>query len=84
MKNKIHPDPSWKELYKAGGISALLYVAIAIILPAVMYMIHPIMSEMESGKEVLRLISSKNLLAYSSDNCSGHQLFGYYCICGVI
>jgi hypothetical protein len=59
MNKNLQPDPSWKELYKAGGISALLYVVIAIIIPGVMYMIHPIMSEMESGKEVLKLISSE-------------------------
>ena len=30
------PDMSWKGLYKAGGISAFLYVILGIIVPAVM------------------------------------------------
>ncbi|MBU2009771.1 MAG: hypothetical protein KJ624_08070 [Chloroflexi bacterium] len=30
------PDPSWKGLYKAGGISVALYIAIGIIAPAVL------------------------------------------------
>jgi len=29
-------DPSWKGLYRAGGVSALLYVVLGMIVPAVL------------------------------------------------
>ncbi len=58
MNNQIQPDPSWSGLYKAGGVSAILYVVIAIIVPGVMYLVNPLMSEMKSGLDVLKLISS--------------------------
>lgn len=61
MNTQSKLDQSWKSLYKAGGIAAYLYVAIAIILPAVMYMINPLMDKMNSGIEVLHLISSDKL-----------------------
>lgn len=30
------PDPAWRGLYKAGGISAMLYVLLALVIPTVM------------------------------------------------
>lgn len=36
-----NPDPSWRGLYKAGGVSAVLYVLLAIVVPAVLFwMVH--------------------------------------------
>jgi hypothetical protein len=33
------PDPSWRGLYKAGGISAILYIILALIVPTLMVLI---------------------------------------------
>ena len=34
------PDPSWRGLYKAGGISAFLYVLLALVMPFFMFINH--------------------------------------------
>lgn len=34
-KTVAGPDPSWRGLYKAGGVSAILYVVLAVTVPAV-------------------------------------------------
>lgn len=31
----VGPDPSWRGLYKAGGITAILYVVLALAIPTV-------------------------------------------------
>ena len=59
MKNHIEPDQTWSGLYKAGGVSAFLYVVIAIAVPGVMYMINPILSNMTDGADVIKLINEE-------------------------
>jgi len=34
-KTVVDPDPSWRGLYRAGGVSAILYALLAVIVPAV-------------------------------------------------
>jgi hypothetical protein len=51
------PDASWRGLYLAGGIAALLYVILAIVVPALMVLIPQYDFKME-GAALLEFISS--------------------------
>jgi len=35
VETEVSPDPSWRGLYRAGGVSAILYVVLALTVPAV-------------------------------------------------
>lgn len=37
-KALVAPDPSWSGLYKAGGISAILYIVLALVVPTVQFL----------------------------------------------
>ncbi|UCH10754.1 MAG: hypothetical protein JSU61_02370 [Fidelibacterota bacterium] len=51
------PDPSWKTLYKLGGISALLYVVLSLIVPAFLVLIPKYDFKLE-GSALLEFIAS--------------------------
>lgn len=51
------PDPSWRGLYKAGGISAFLYVILALIVPTLMVLIPQYDFKMD-GPALLQFIAS--------------------------
>jgi hypothetical protein len=51
------PDLSWKGLYKAGGISAFLYVILGIIVPAVLIFFNQYDFDMD-GAEILKFIAA--------------------------
>jgi hypothetical protein len=55
--SRITPDPSWKGLYKAGGICAVLYVLLALFVPFFMFINHTELSGMKTGAEILGLIT---------------------------
>lgn len=64
-KDTNSPDPSWKDLYKAGGISAILYVIIAVIVPFFIYISNPKFSYIVNGTDIadiLKLIASNKIL----------------------
>jgi hypothetical protein len=54
------PDPSWKGLYKAGGISAILYIVLALALPTVQVLTMQYFQETTEygGLEFLRFIAA--------------------------
>jgi len=52
------PDPSWEGLYKAGGISAILYVILAVVVPFFMFIKHTELSGMVKGSDVLNYIAT--------------------------
>jgi len=56
------PDPSWKGLYKAGGISAFLYVLLALVVPFFMFIKHTELSSMVIGSDVLEYISTNSVV----------------------
>jgi hypothetical protein len=51
------PDPLWKDLYKAGGISAFLYVVLGLIVPAVLLSTSNYNPKMD-GAAILEFIAS--------------------------
>jgi len=51
------PDPSWKGLYRAGGVSALLYVVLGMIVPAVLLLTSHYDASM-GGAATLQFIAS--------------------------
>ncbi|NPV51384.1 MAG: hypothetical protein HPY60_09340 [Candidatus Methanofastidiosum sp.] len=57
-KNEIDdsPDPTWKGLYKAGGISAILYVLLALVFPFFMFINHTQLIGMVNGTDVINYI----------------------------
>ena len=55
------PDPSWRGLYKAGGISAFLYVLLALVVPFFMFINHTELSSMFSGRDVLEYITTNGV-----------------------
>jgi len=54
------PDPNWGGLYKAGGISAILYVTFGLILPAIIFLTTSYDASM-NGEEALQFIGSHRL-----------------------
>jgi hypothetical protein len=55
------PDPSWKGLYKAGGICAISYVLFALFVPFFMFINNTGLSTMVVGSEILGLISENGI-----------------------
>ena len=56
------PDPSWRGLYKAAGISAFLYVLLALVVPFFMFINRTELSSMVSGSDVLEYISTNGVV----------------------
>lgn len=54
-------DPSWKGLYKAGGICAILYVLFALFVPFFMFVNNTELSNMVLGSEILGLITENGI-----------------------
>ncbi len=54
------PDPSWRKLYLAGGISALLYVFSALVIPTLMVLI-PGYDFKQNGPELLAFIGENKV-----------------------
>lgn len=57
MITSTGPDPSWRVLYKAGGISAFLYIILALIIPTLMVLI-PRYDFKLDGPALLQFIAS--------------------------
>ena len=57
-----HMESSWKGLYKAGGMSAILYVIFALSIPFFMFIDNTELSHMVSGSEILGLITKNGIL----------------------
>lgn len=55
-KNTIIPEPSWKELYKAGGVSAILYVLFALVVPFFMFINHTQLIGMVNGTAFMNYV----------------------------
>jgi hypothetical protein len=53
----VEVDPSWRGLYMAGGICAIIYVLLALFVPFFMFIGHTELSSMISGPDVIRYIS---------------------------
>ncbi|MCP2599279.1 hypothetical protein NLB65_02355, partial [Candidatus Aminicenantes bacterium AC-335-B20] len=51
------PDPSWRRLYRAGGISVFLYIVLGMITPSVLLLILDYNPNM-NGVETLQFIAS--------------------------
>lgn len=51
------PDPSWRSLYRAGGISAFLYVILGIIIPGLLFIGSSYSRDMD-GAALLQFIAS--------------------------
>jgi hypothetical protein len=51
-------DPTWKSLYKIGGICAFLYVIFALAVPFFMFISNTELSYMVNGADILELINS--------------------------
>jgi len=51
------PDPTWKALYRAGGIAVFLYIVLGIIVPGVLFLIWNYDTGM-NGATILRFIAS--------------------------
>jgi hypothetical protein len=56
----IGPDPTWKSLYKTGGICAFLYIILGIALPGLLFMISPYDTEM-GAEALLKFIASNKV-----------------------
>ena len=56
------PDPSWKGLYRVGGICAILYVVLALGVPFFMFINHTELSYMVNGADILNLITTNGIL----------------------
>jgi hypothetical protein len=54
------PDPSWRGLYRAGGVSAILYVVLALAVPAVQVLTAQYDFKMD-GPTLLQFIASNRL-----------------------
>jgi hypothetical protein len=54
------PDPSWAGMYRAGGISAILYILIGLVLPALMIAVWGYDFDMHGG-EFLAFIAANKL-----------------------
>lgn len=59
----VGPDPSWRGLYKAGGICAILYIVLALVVPTlqVLTMEYFEMTADYSGMEFLQFIAENKL-----------------------
>lgn len=55
-----NPDPSWRGLYRAGGVSAALYIIFGIIVPAVLFLISHLDPNFD-GVQTLQFISSNRI-----------------------
>ncbi len=55
-------DKSWKYLYRIGGISAWLYVIVALIIPFFLYVDNTALSHMYRGEDIIHLINTKGHL----------------------
>ncbi len=54
------PDPSWRGLYRAGGVAVFLYIVFGIIVPAVIFLSSNYDTGMD-GDGILRFIASNRL-----------------------
>lgn len=56
----VGPDPSWRSLYKIGGISAFLYIILGIIVPGLLFLSASYNNTMD-GKAILDFIASNKM-----------------------
>lgn len=59
-KDTDYPDPTWKDLYKIGGISAILYVILGIIVPGLLLIGSSYSRDMD-GVALLQFIASNRI-----------------------
>jgi len=60
VETEVSPDPSWRGLYRAGGVSAILYVVLALTVPAVQVFTVQYDFKMD-GPTLLQFIASNKL-----------------------
>jgi hypothetical protein len=60
VETEVSPDPSWRGLYRAGGVSAILYVLFALTVPAVQVFTVQYDFKMD-GPTLLQFIASNKL-----------------------
>ena len=51
------PDLTWKSLYRIGGVCAILYVLIALVIPFFLFVNNTELSNMTKGTEILNMIA---------------------------
>lgn len=55
-------NQTWKGIYKAGGVSAILYVLLALVVPFFMFINNTELSSMVRGSDVLEYISTNGVV----------------------
>lgn len=68
MEKNTHatPDPSWRGLYRIGGICAILYVLLALFVPFLLFINNTELSHMTTGSEILSLINKNGNIWWST------------------